>query len=272
VASGRRALSESLVWIGCGLAFGIGVWATLGVGLAGEYYSAYLLEKSMSVDNVFVWSVIFTTFSIPLRFQHRVLFWGVFGALVLRAGFIITGLTLLRRFSWLDIVFGAIVLATAVRIARGSPPEVHPDRNLALRAFRRVVPSTDGMRGHRLVVRERGRWLTTPLFAVLVMVETTDVVFAVDSIPAVLAVSSSEFVAYASNAFAVLGLRALYFVVAHLKERFAHLERGVAIVLAFVGVKMLTAHWVHVPTGVSLGVIALILSASILLSPRGATS
>jgi tellurite resistance protein TerC len=264
----RAAAVESSVWIAIGLLFAVLMAWWYGGQAGGEYLAGYLIEKSLSVDNVFVWAVIFGYFAVPARFQFRVLFWGIFGALVLRAIFIFAGVTLLETFDWILYVFGAFLLFTAVKIARHQGAEVHPESNPVLKLVRRVVPSTTEYDGQKLFTRRTGRLLATPLFAVLVLIETTDVVFAVDSIPAILAVSREPFIVFASNAFAILGLRALYFLLAGMAGRFRYLNRGLGVILAFVGVKMLIVEWYHFPTWVSLGVIAGVLAVTIGISLR----
>ena len=264
----REAGIESAVWIALGLSFTGVLGLVYGGGAAGEYLAGYLIEKSLSVDNVFVWAVIFGYFGVPAKYQFRVLFWGIFGALVLRAIFIFAGIALLETFDWVLYVFGAFLLFTAVKIGRHQDAEVHPESNPVLRVIRRVVPSTTEYDGQRLFTRRTGRLLATPLFAVLVLVETTDVVFAVDSIPAILAVSREQFIVFASNAFAILGLRALYFLLAGMAGRFRYLNRGLAVILAFVGVKMLIVEWYHFPTWASLAVIAVVLAVTIWASLR----
>jgi tellurite resistance protein TerC len=271
----REAALTSAMWVALGVAFGVGVWAVAGGEHAGEYFAGYLIEKSLSVDNIFVFALIFGYFSVPAKYQHRVLFWGVVGALVMRAGFIAAGATLLDRFSWTVYVFGAFLLVTGVRMARQGDDHVDPSRNPLLRLLRRRVPMTEGYEGQRFVVRRAGRFLATPMLAVLLVVETTDVVFAVDSIPAIFAVTDEPFLVFTSNAFAILGLRALYFLLAGMITRFAYLKIGLAAVLAFVGVKLLLTHVVHLPIWLSLGVIAAILGtalvASLVRPPKGAT-
>ena len=268
VATMREAAIECAVWVAIGLSFGLVILAWQGGQAAGEYWAGYLIEESLSIDNVFVWALILSYFAVPREYQHRVLFWGIFGALVFRAIFIFGGVALLDHFSWIIYVFGTILLITAVRLLVGDEDEVHPESNPLLRAFRRIVPSTSEYDGHKLLTRRNAVLLATPLLAVLVVVETSDVVFAVDSIPAILAITREEFVVYTSNAFAILGLRALYFLLADLKDRFDFLRHGLAVILAFVGVKMLIAEWVHIPVGVSLGVILAVLAASIWFSVR----
>jgi tellurite resistance protein TerC len=271
----REAALTSAMWVTIGVLFGAGVWVVAGGGYAGEYFAGYLIEKSLSVDNIFVFALIFGYFAVPAKYQHRVLFWGVVGALILRAGFIAAGATLLDRFSWTVYVFGAFLLVTGVRMARQRDDHVDPSRNPMLRLLRRRVPMTEGYEGQRFVVRRAGRLLATPMLAVLVVVETTDVVFAVDSIPAIFAVTDEPFLVFTSNAFAILGLRALYFLLAGMISRFAYLKIGLAAVLAFVGVKLLLTHVVHMPIWLSLGVIAGILGialvASLVRPPADAT-
>jgi tellurite resistance protein TerC len=262
----RAAAIESSVWIAIGLGFTALLAWWQGGTAGGEYLAGYLIEKSLSVDNVFVWAVIFGYFAVPGRYQFRVLFWGIFGALVLRAVFIFAGVALLEAFDWILYVFGAFLLYTAFKIARHQGTEVHPEANPVLKLVRRVVPSTPEYDGQKLFTRRSGKLLATPLFAVLVLVETTDVVFAVDSIPAILAVSREPFIVFASNAFAILGLRALYFLLAGMADRFRYLNRGLAVILAFVGVKMLIVEWFHVPTWVSLAVIAVVLAVTVAAS------
>src|SRR6478609_8545633 len=264
----RAAAVESGVWIALGLGFAVVLGWIAGGAAAGEYLSGYLIEKSLSIDNVFVWAVIFTYVGVPDRYQFRVLFWGIFGALVMRAVLIFTGVALLARFDWILYVFGALLLITAVKVARHSGPAVHPERNPVLRLVRRLVPSTDEYDGQKLFTRRHGALLATPLFAVLILVETSDVVFAVDSIPAILGVSHEPFIVFASNAFAILGLRSLYFCLAGMADRFRYLGVGLGIILGFVGVKMLLANLVHVPTPVNLGVIATVLAATVVASRR----
>ena len=271
----REAALTSAMWVTLGVLFGVGVWAVAGGDRAGEYFAGYLIEKSLSVDNIFVFALIFGYFAVPARYQHRVLFWGVVGALVMRAGFIAAGATLLDRFSWTVYVFGAFLLVTGVRMARQRDQHVDPGRNPLLRLLRRRVPMTDGYEGQRFLVRRAGRLLATPMLAVLLVVETTDVVFAVDSIPAIFAVTDEPFLVFTSNAFAILGLRALYFLLAGMITRFAYLKLGLAAVLAFVGVKLVLTHVVHLPIWLSLGVIAGILGtalvASLVRPPHAAT-
>jgi tellurite resistance protein TerC len=264
----REAAIESIVWVSIGLAFTFVVWFAFSGAAAGEYISGYLIEKSLSVDNVFVWALIFSYFKVPGKYQHRVLFWGIFGALVLRAIFIFAGVALIEKFEWILYLFGAFLLYTAFKLIRGDDEEMDPGASPVLKLIKKVVPTTDQMDGQRLFTRITGKRLATPLFAVLVLVEATDVIFAVDSVPAVLAVSHEQFIVFSSNAFAILGLRALYFLLADLHARFSYLQEGLAIILAFVGIKMIIAEWYHIPTWLSLLVIALVLTVSITISLR----
>jgi tellurite resistance protein TerC len=264
----KEAAIESAVWISIGLAFtGVMFWWQGGQA-SGEYLAGYLIEKSLSVDNVFVWAVIFSYFAVPRKYQFRVLFWGIFGALVLRGIFIYAGVRLLETFDWIIYVFGAFLLITAWRIYKHDGTEVHPEDNPILKLVQKVIPSTPELDGQKLFTRKHGRLLATPLFAVLILVETTDVVFAVDSIPAILAVSHEEFIVFSSNAFAILGLRALYFLLAGMQGRFRYLNAGLGVILAFVGVKMLLTEVYHMPTWLSLMVIAVVLTVTIWASLR----
>jgi tellurite resistance protein TerC len=265
--SGREALVESVVWILLGFAFGGYVAWVFGAGAFGEYTSGYLIERSLSIDNVFVWSIVFTTLGIPLKFQHRVLFWGIFGALVLRAAFIGGGTALVTRFEWVMVLFGVFLIYTGVRVYRHRAEEGEgAARTMDL--VRRFMPVTASYDGHRFLTKVNGRRAATPLLAALVVVELTDVVFAVDSVPAILAVSHEPYLVFASNAFAILGLRAMYFLLATARGRFHYLSHGLGAVLVFVGVKMAVAEWVHIDTYLSLGVITAVLIAAIILSER----
>ena len=267
----REAAIESAVWISIGLAFGLAVWVGFGGAAAGEYYSGYLIEKSLSVDNVFVWALILSYFKIPPRYQHRVLFWGIFGALVMRAIFIFAGIALIEKFDWVLYVFGGFLLFTAGKLVFSDSDHVDPSKSKFLKLVHKVVPMTDELDGQKLFTRLNGKRLATPLFAVLLLIEMTDVLFAVDSVPAVLAVSHEQFIVFASNAFAILGLRALYFLLADMHARFSYLQEGLAIILAFVGIKMIIHDWYHIPTWLSLMIIALVLTASVGFSLKSKT-
>ncbi len=256
------------MWVVVGVAFGLTIVAGFGSRAGGEYFSGYLIECSLSIDNVFVWALLFSFFAVPARYQHRVLFWGIFGALVLRAMFIFAGVALISRFEWILYVFGGFLIYTAITLLRSGGQHVDPEHNLAYRLVRRIVPSTPDLDGQRLFTTVNARRLATPLFAVLVLVETTDVLFAVDSVPAVLAVSREQFIVFTSNAFAILGLRALYFLLADMHSRFAYLQQGLALILAFVGVKMIIRHLFEISGPVSLIVITVVLLVSVVASMK----
>jgi len=262
----RRAAIESSVWIACGVGFAFVVLALWGSGAFGEYLSGYVIEKSLSVDNVFVWAVIFSSFAIPRRYQHRVLFWGVFGALALRAVFIVGGAALIEQFWWLLPVFGLLLVGSGLKVVRHQDDEGDHGHDRAVQLLGRFLPVRKELDGRRFLVRDAGRWVATPLLAALVVVEVTDVIFAVDSVPAVLAVSREPFIVFASNAFAILGLRALYFLLGGAKERFHYLAHALGAILVFVGLKMVVSRWWHLATPISLGVIVLILAAAIAAS------
>lgn len=262
----KEAGIESAIWITIGLSFTFVMLGWHGGQAAGEYLSGYLIEKSLSIDNVFVWAVIFSYFGVPKKYQFRVLFWGIFGALVLRAIFIFAGVALIERFDWILYVFGAFLLITAVRVARHDEGEVHPEKNPVLKLVRKIVPSTDEYDGQKMFTVKNGKRLATPLFAVLILVETTDVIFAVDSIPAILSVSHQTFIVFSSNAFAILGLRSLYFLLAGVQGKFRYLNLGLGVILAFVGVKMLIHEIWHMPTWLSLAVITVVLTVTIVAS------
>ena len=264
----RGALGESAAWVACGVTFAGVVAVAFGGQAFGEYISGYLIEKSLSVDNVFVWALLFSTMAIPLRFQHRVLFWGIFGALSLRAVFIFAGTALIGRFWWLLVVFGVFLVYTGFKVIRHRADEGGDEATRGLGLLRKVVPVTTDLDGHRFLTRIDGRRAATPLLAALVVIEVTDVVFAVDSVPAILAVSHEPFLVFASNAFAILGLRAMYFLLAGARETFHYLSHALGGILVFVGVKMTVSHWLHVNTYLSLAVIMVMLAAAIVFSVR----
>ena len=263
----RQATALSFFWIVLALLFGVVVFALAGPERGGEYLAGYLIEKSLSVDNVFVFALIFSYFAVPTRHQYRVLFWGVVGALVLRGIFIALGAQLLERYDWMVYVFGVFLIYTGIRMAFHRDEEVHPERNPILLLVRRTLPMTADFQGERFFVRRGGKFYATPLLAVIAMVMTTDVVFAVDSVPAIFAITSSTFVVWSANAFAVLGLRPLYFMLAGMIERFVYLSVGLSIVLIFVGVKFMISDLVgKVPIWISLPFIATVVSVSIAAS------
>lgn len=265
----REAAVWSAVWVALGVAFGAWIWARYGADLGQQYFAGYLIEKSLAVDNVFVWAIIFTFFAVPREFQHRVLFLGVLGALVFRGIFIAAGSVLIASFAWILYLFAAFLLWTGYRMIRQRNEHLDVANSRALRLFRRYVPMTDVFHGQRFLVRKAGVLMATPLLAVLVLVEVTDIVFAVDSIPAIFAITDEPFLVFTANAFAILGLRAMYFLLADLIHRFVYLKLGLALVLIWVGVKMLLKiDVVYIPTTISLAVVATIIGASIALSLR----
>lgn len=262
----REAAIESAAWISVGLLFSLFIAWQFGSAATGEYLGGYLIEKSLSVDNVFVWAVLFAHFQVPSKYQHRVLFWGIFGALAMRIGFIFAGVAIINTFKITLILFGVFLLYSGIKLLQTHDEGFDPSQSRAMRIFHRFVPSTDEMDGQKLFTIENGKRVATPLFAVLVLVEITDVIFAVDSVPAVLAVTRDQYLAFASNAFAILGLRALYFLLADMRDRFQYLQTGLGVILAFVGVKMTLSYWWHMPIAISLSIIGLILAVSIVAS------
>ena len=264
----KEAAIESAVWISVGLLFGLVMLWEFGSAAAGEYMGGYLIEKSLSVDNVFVWAVLFAHFQVPKMYQHRVLFWGIFGALAMRIGFIFAGVAIINSFKITLILFGLFLLYSGIKLLQTHDDGFDPSKSKAMKIFHRFVPSTDELDGQKLWTRVNGKRLATPLLAVLVLVEITDVIFAIDSVPAVLAVTNEQYIAFASNAFAILGLRALYFLLADMRDRFQYLQTGLGVILAFVGIKMTLSYWWHMPIAISLSVIAMILAVSIVASLR----
>lgn len=262
----RAAAAWTGIWVALGLGFGGLTWLWFGPQAAGEYLAGYLIEKSLAVDNIVVLALLLTAFAVPRAYQHKVLFLGVLGALLMRAAFIAAGAALIERFAWVLYLFGGFLVVTGVQLFRHRGRSLDPARNPLLRITLRLVPSTAEYHGGRLLVRCRGRWLATPLLTALVLVEVLDLVFAVDSIPAVFAVTTEPFLVFTSNAFAVLGLRSLYFLLADLIHRFVHLKAGLAAVLVFVGGKLLLLDLVHVPITLSLTMIAVLIGGSVLAS------
>lgn len=262
----REAAIWSSVWICLALIFNALIFQAEGTQKGLEWFTGYVLEKSLSVDNLFVFVLVFQSFQVDLRHQHRVLFWGVFGALIMRAAMILAGTALLNRFEWMMYVFGGFLVYTGLKMLLVEEKDADPTKNSLVRAFKRLVPYDEtGGHEHFWVVRE-GRRFATPMLLVLLTIEVSDLVFAVDSIPAVLAVSRDPFVVYTSNIFAILGLRSLYFLLAKMMDRFHRLKTGLAVVLAFVGVKMCVAEWIHIPVAYSLLVIAAVLAGSVVAS------
>lgn len=263
----REAIAWSSVWVVLALCFNLGVWHFAGPEKALEFFTGYLIEKSLSVDNLFVFALLFTYFAVPAQYQHKLLFWGILGALIMRAIMIGLGAILITKFAWIIYLFGAFLILTGIKMILKNEEEIHPERNPILRLFRRIVPITADYHQDRFFVRQNGILYGTPLLVALVCVELTDVVFAVDSIPAIFAITTDPFIVYTSNIFAILGLRSLYFVLAGMMHKFHLLKPALGIILAFVGVKMLLAHsaW-KIPTGLALGFVAAILAFSVVAS------
>ena len=263
----REAATWSVIWVAIGLAVGGVIWWGYGSEFGLQYYAGYVIEKSLAVDNVFVWAVIFGYFAVPKAYQHRVLFYGVVGALVFRAIFITAGSALIASAAWVLYVFGAFLILTGIRMLRQRNEHIDMSKSKRLRLFRRFVPTTEDYHGQRFWIRRNGVLLATPLLAVLVIVEVTDIIFAVDSIPAIFAVTQEPFLVFASNAFAILGLRAMYFLLADLMHRFVYLKLGLSFVLVWVGIKMIVSHaWITIPTLLSLGVVVGIIAVSVVAS------
>src|SRR5512134_68555 len=265
----KEAMSWSLGLIAFAFLFGLFIYWREGVGPALEYYTGYLIELSLSVDNLFVFILIFAYFGVPAEAQPKVLKWGILGAIVMRLVMIALGALLLDRFEWIIYVFGGILIVTGIRMLRQSEERIEPEKNPVVRLARRVLPFTNAYDGANFFTRTgTGRLLATPLLLVLLVVEWSDLVFAIDSIPAIFAVTRDPFLVYSSNVFAILGLRALFFVLAGMMDKFAYLKPGVALILVFVGIKMVLSHWVHIPTLASLAVIVVTLGAAVGLSLR----
>ena len=268
VVSIREALAWTTVWVVLAVAFGIGVWLWQGQEKGLEYLTGYVIEKSLSVDNLFVFLLIFSYFSVPKRDEHKVLFWGILGALVFRAGFIFLGVALIERFHWVLYIFGGVLVFTAVRMVVLREREVHPERNPVLRLFRKFARVTPDYVEDKFFVRWKGVWFATPLLVVLLVVETTDVIFAVDSVPAIFAITVDPFIIFTSNAFAILGLRALYFALENALQRLRYLHYGLGAVLAFVGAKILVSDFYKVPVEYALAVVGLVLLITTVASLR----
>ena len=274
--STKEAITWSLVWISLSLVFNAVIyffWDRMMPGssytnseAALAFFTGYLIEKSLSVDNIFVFILIFSFFAVPAAYQHRVLFWGILGALIMRGTLIAVGAALLKEFHWVIYVFGVFLIYTGIRMARHQDEEVQPDKNPVVKFFRRFMPVTETFEADNFFIRRAGTLMATPLFLILLIVESTDLVFAVDSIPAIFAVTQEPFIVYTSNVFAILGLRALYFLLANVMDKFQYLKLGLSAVLTFIGVKMVIVDLYHIPVGASLLVVAGILTISILAS------
>mgnify|MGYP000718725130 CR=1 FL=1 len=267
VLSFKESIAWTVVWVTLALVFNLGVAHYMGNEKGLEFFTGYVIEKSLSVDNLFVFALLFSYFAVPPLYQHKVLFWGILGALVMRAIMIFLGAALITKFAWIIYVFGAFLILTGIKMIVKRDEEIHPERNPLVRLFKRFMPVTSDYRGDRFFVKENGVRMATPLFVVLLLVEFSDLIFAVDSIPAIFAVTKDPFIVYTSNVFAILGLRSLYFALAGVMDKFHHLKIGLGVVLCFVGVKMLLAHtpW-KIDTLISLGVIVSILTASVVAS------
>jgi tellurite resistance protein TerC len=270
VVSVREAAIWSVVWVTLSLIFNYGVYHYLGHERGLEFLTGYLIEKALSVDNIFVFVLLFSYFRVPAKYQHRILFWGILGALIMRGTMIVAGAMLIARFHWIIYVFGAFLVITGIRMAFHDEEDIEPESNPVLKIVRKVLPVTNKYHGQAFFVREERhghlRTVATPLFIVLVLVETTDLIFALDSIPAIFAVTTNAFIVYSSNVFAILGLRALYFLLAGIIDKFHFLKLGLSVILVFVGVKMLIVDIYKIPIGISLAVIAAILTISVVAS------
>lgn len=262
----REALTWSGVWIALALAFNAGIYFFQGRQPALEFLTGYLIEKSLSVDNIFVFLMVFAYFRVPQKYQHEVLFWGILGALVFRAIFIAGGITLIKNFHWIIYLFGSFLIFTGIKMWTDKEKEIHPEKSAVLKLFQRFMPVTQGYEGGKFFIRKEGRLFATPLFVVLLVIETTDIIFAVDSIPAILAVTQDPFIVYTSNVFAILGLRALYFALAGIIRLFHYLHYGLSAILVFVGIKMLITDLYKVPVGISLTIVSALLLASVAAS------
>jgi tellurite resistance protein TerC len=262
----REALLWSAIWIALALIFNLGIYFWRGEEAALEFLTGYLIEKSLSVDNIFVFVMVFSYFRVPALYQHKVLFWGILGALIMRAIFIFAGISLIQHFHWVIYIFGSLLILTGVKMAVQKDKEIHPEKNPVLKLFRKFMPVIHRYEGDKFFVKQNNRLFATPLFIVLLVVETTDLIFAVDSIPAILAVTLDSFIVYTSNVFAILGLRALYFALAGIMNLFRYLNYGLSAILIFVGAKMLVADFYKLPIGIALGVVAGILIISIVAS------
>lgn len=262
----KEALKQSAFWIGLAVIFNIAVYFFMGTEKAVEFLTAYLIEESLSMDNLFVFLMIFQYFQVPEQYQHKVLYWGILSAIVMRLVFIFAGVTLVAKFHWVIYVFGAFLVFTAIKMLMKKDEEIHPENNPMLKLFKRFVPVTHEYHKSHFFTKESGRLIATPLMVVLFMIEISDIAFAVDSIPAVLCVSNDLFIVYTSNIFAILGLRSLYFALAGLMPLFHYLKYGLALILGFIGIKMLIVNFCKIPTGIALGVVGSILILSVIAS------
>jgi len=262
----REALTWTLVWVGLALSFNAGILYFMGTTKALEFLTGYLIEESLSVDNLFVFILIFSYFHVPRKYQPKILKWGIIGALVMRAAFIYLGIELFERFHWMIYLFGIILIVTGIKMSFGGEEKINPERNLLVRLAKKFVPITKKTYGDQFFIRRGGVLAATPLFLTLLVIESSDVIFAIDSIPAILAITTDPFIVYTSNVFAIMGLRSLYYLLSNVLEMFAHLKLGVSFILAFIGAKMLISSVYHIPIYFSLGVIIGALAISILTS------
>ena len=266
VVSVKEALTWTGVWISLALVFNALVYYWFGEPKAIEFLTGYLIEKSLSIDNIFVFVLVFGYFQIPAIYQHKILFWGILGALVMRVIFIFAGVALIQKFHWSIYIFGIFLIYTGYKMFTEKDAKIEPEKNPVIKFFRKIMPVTDQLHGDKFFVKLDGKKYATPLFLVLILIETTDLIFAVDSIPAILAITQDQFIVYTSNVFAILGLRSMYFALAHVVDRFVYLSYGLAVILIFVGLKMTLVDVFKIPTFISLLVIALILIVSVVLS------
>ncbi len=274
--SGREALIWSIVWISLALLFNAGIYfywdkfmpdsSYTNKDAALAFFTGYLIEKSLSVDNIFVFILIFSFFAVPAAYQHHVLFWGILGALLMRGALILVGAALLHEFHWIIYIFGGFLIFTGIRMALHRNEEIHPENNALIKLVKRIMPVTENYEGDKFFIRRAGKWIATPLLLVLLVIESTDLIFAVDSIPVIFAVTDNSFIVYTSNVFAILGLRSLYFLLANIMDKFQYLKLGLAVVLSFVGIKMVLVDIYKMPVALSLGIIASILAISIIAS------
>jgi len=262
----KEAVVMVCVWIGLALSFGVAVYFTLGQQKALEYITGYVVEYSLSIDNMFVFLMIFSYFAIPKEHQPKVLIFGIMGAVILRFVFVFAGVQLINTFSWIIYLFGALLIFTAIKMVVKHDNEVHPEKNIVINTLKKVFPFSQDASSGKFFIREGGVLFATPMFAAVIAIEMSDIIFAVDSVPAVLSISTDTFIVYTSNIFAIVGLRSLYFLLSNLAAKFKYLQTGVAVILFFVGVKMLISHFVHIPTLASLGVIIAVIAAAIVAS------
>jgi tellurite resistance protein TerC len=262
----REAIVWSVIWTIVALLFNLGIYFLRGSAPALDFLTGYIIERSLSIDNLFVFVLVFSYFGVSAAYQHKVLFWGIIGALLMRFAFIFAGVALIERFHFVIYLFGGILIFSGIKMFTNQQVEIHPEKNIVIRMFRRFMPVTPTHEGDRFFVKRDGRTFATPLFVVLLLVETTDLVFAVDSIPAVLAITTDHFIVYSSNVFAILGMRALYFALAGVMKMFRYLHYGLSAILVFVGAKMVASDVIHITTPIALGVVAIILVISVVAS------